>query len=277
MEPAKVLTIGGSDSGGAAGVQADIKTITLLGGYAMSVLTAVTAQNSVTVAAVEFLAPEFVIRQLDVVLEDYGAAAIKTGFIGRADLIERLAERLAEWGGPLVVDPVLVNHRGESMFPPEVTAAYRAKLLPLATLVTPNRAEAAVLTGRSAHTLPELADQAQQLHELGARAVLLKAGRFGDEQVDLYFAGQTVQEMRAPHLETSNTHGSGDTLSAAIATGLGQGLTLPGAIERAQQLTRAALLAAREWKLGAGHGPLGHMSGVLYSGGMARSRGSRKS
>ena len=265
MEPAKILTIGGSDSGGAAGVQADIKTITLLGGYAMSVLTAVTAQNSVTVAAVEFLPPEFVIRQLDTVLSDYGAAVIKSGFIGRAALVERLAERLAEWGGPLVVDPVLVNHRGESMFPPEVTAAYREKLLPLATLVTPNRAEAAILTGRSANSLPELAEQAQELQALGARAVLLKAGRLGVAQVDLYFAGQSVQEMRVPHIQTENRHGSGDTLSAGIATGLGQGLALPEAIERAQQLTQAALLAGHEWKLGAGHGPLGHRPDLLPS------------
>ena len=266
MEPAKVLTIGGSDSGGAAGAQADIKTITLLGGYAMSVLTAATAQNSLAVAAVEFLAPDFVIRQLDVVLEDYGATAIKTGFIGRADLIERLADRLATWGGPLVVDPVLVNHRGESMFPAEVTEAYREKLLPLALLVTPNRAEAALLTGRAADSLPELAAQAEELHRLGAQAVLLKAGRFGDEQVDLFYDGQTVQEGRLPHIQTENTHGSGDTLSAAIATGLAQGLTMGLAVTQARQLTLGALMVARKWELGAGHGPLGHGQALIFRG-----------
>jgi hydroxymethylpyrimidine/phosphomethylpyrimidine kinase len=162
------------------------------------------------------------------------------------------------WAGPLVLDPVLVNHRGEAMFPAEVTAAYRERLLPLATLLTPNRAEAALLTGRSADSLPALAELAWQLHALGAQAVLLKAGRFGAEQVDLFCEGQTVHELRSPHIQTGNTHGSGDTLSAAIATGLAQGLRLPDAIEKARDFTQAALTVARDWQMGAGHGPLGH-------------------
>ena len=257
MEPAKVLTIGGSDSGGAAGIQADIKTITLLGGYSLSVLTVVTAQNSLAVEAVEFLPPAFVARQLQAVLADYGAAAIKTGFIGRAPLIATLVSQLQGWSGPLVVDPVLVNHRGEAMFPDEVVTAYR-ELLPLAALVTPNRAEAALLTGRQVNTVPELKAAAADLAALGAGAVLLKGGRFGDEQLDLFHENGISYELRAPHLETSNTHGSGDTLSAAIATGLAQGLALPDAITQARELTAAAIAAAREWQLGAGHGPLGH-------------------
>lgn len=152
--PLPVLTIAGSDSGGAAGLQADLKTWAALGVYGMSAITAVTAQNSVLVRQAHFLPPEMVAAQIDAVLSDYGAAAIKTGFIGRVELIEIIAERLGYWGGgggglptrpTLIVDPVLVNHRGEAMFGPEVAAAYRALLFPLADLVTPNGAEARLL------------------------------------------------------------------------------------------------------------------------------------
>ena len=257
MEPAKVLTIGGSDSGGAAGIQADIKTITLLGGYAMSVVTVVTAQNSVAVSGAHFLPPEFVGQQLEAVLGDYGAGAIKTGFIGNVAIIETVAKHLAGWSGLLVVDPVLVNHRAEAMFGEAVTEAYRQKLLPLATLVTPNRAEAGVLTGRSVSTIDEMATAARQIYDAGPGAVLIKGGRQDQMQIDIFFDGNDIHTFQAPFIKTENTHGSGDTLSAAITTRLGQGEPLMSAIEQAHHFTGAAIRAGKSWQLGAGHGPLG--------------------
>lgn len=264
-QPPPVLTIGGSDSGGAAGIQADLKSFTAWRVYGMSVLTAVTAQNSVRVAAVHYLPPDFVAAQIDAVLADYGAAVVKTGFIGRAELVELIAGRLHAWltrdparVGPLVVDPVLVNHRGEAMFGPEVSDAYSRLLLPLATLVLPNRAEAALLTGKAVTTIADAETAARALSTMGAQNVLVKGIPGEQEIADLFFDRGQVQIWRAPTLETTNTHGSGDTLSAAIAAGLAQGAPLQEAIARARAYTQAALRGGSTWRLGAGHGPLAH-------------------
>ena len=252
-QPLPLLTIAGSDSGGAAGLQADLKTWAALGVYGMSAVTAVTAQNSARVVAVHSLPPEMVAAQIDAVLSDYGAAAIKTGFIGRVELIEVVAERLAYWAGAgglptrptLVIDPVLVNHRGEAMFSPEVAAAYRDLLFPLADLVTPNGVEARLLgvsfdgPGR------------------GARRVLLKGIRRGEEMVDVYWDGEQRLELAQPRIETINTHGSGDTLSAAICAFVALGHDWPDAIRQAQTFTHAAIGRGAAWRMGAGHGPLG--------------------
>jgi hydroxymethylpyrimidine/phosphomethylpyrimidine kinase len=179
-QPVKVLTIAGSDSGGAAGLQADLKTFTLLGVYGMSVVTAVTAQNSVAVTAVHPLPADFVAAQLDAVLSDYGAAAVKTGFIGREELVEIIADRLAAYATPnRLVDPVLVNHRGEAMFGSAMADAYRRHLLPLADLLTPNRREAELLLNRPVTTLSEAAEAARRLADQGAKAVLIKRLRWG--------------------------------------------------------------------------------------------------
>lgn len=261
-EPDKLLTIGGSDSGGAAGVQADLKTWTALAAYGMSALTAVTAQNSVTVTAVHALPPAFVTTQIDAVLDDYGAAAVKTGFIGRVELVVAVAQALRRHAVPVVVvDPVLVNHRGESMFPPEVAQAYREHLLPLATLLTPNRREAALLSDRplpSPLTLAWLEETAVRLHALGPRHVLLKGGRLGSEMVDLLYDGRSLRHFRSEALDTPNTHGSGDTLAAAVCAFLARGETMETAVVQARAFTLAALRRARHWRLGAGHGPLAH-------------------
>ena len=264
-QPQAVLTIGGSDSGGAAGIQADLKTFTAWRVYGMSALAAVTAQNSVRVAAVHYLPDDFVVAQIDAVLEDYGAASVKTGFLGRASLVSAVAACLRGWQeraggqlGPLVVDPVLVNHRGESMFGPDVGGAYR-RLLPLAALATPNRAEAALLAGAPVETLAAAQEAARQIHALGAGAVLVKSIRAGSEIVDLFFDGRKAHALAAPHLATANTHGSGDTLSAAIAAGLARGMPLLAAIEGARAYTAAAIRGGSSWRLGAGHGPLQHL------------------
>ncbi len=260
QQPPAVLTIGGSDSGGAAGIQADLKCFTAWRVYGMSALAAVTAQNSASVAAVHHLPDDFVVAQIETVLADYGAAAVKTGFLGRASLIGAVAACLRAWqqrAGPVVVDPVLVNHRGEPMFDAEVTSAYRL-LLPLAALVTPNRAEAALLAGAPVETLAAAEQAARQLHAQGAGAVLVKGIREGSEIVDLFFAGGEAQPLAAPYLATANTHGSGDTLSAAIAAALAQGLPLLAAVEQARAYTAAAIRGGSSWRLGAGHGPLCH-------------------
>ncbi|MBK8903847.1 MAG: bifunctional hydroxymethylpyrimidine kinase/phosphomethylpyrimidine kinase [Anaerolineaceae bacterium] len=257
-EPVKLLTIGGSDSGGAAGIQADLKTWTVLGGYGMSVVTAVTAQNSQTVQDIAWMTPQFVQSQLEAVLSDYGATAVKTGFLGRAELVIAVSALLQKYKpAPIVIDPVLVNHRGQSMFPDVVRQVYLAYLLPLADLVTPNLVETAVLLQTSSiDSYTTLRRAATRLHEIGAKNVLIKSFRDGPNRVDVLFDGATFTDFRQPHIETANTHGSGDVLSAAICAFLAQGLTLTDALTQAQQFTHRAIEWAAHWQLGGGHGPL---------------------
>lgn len=258
-EPAKVLTIAGSDSGGAAGLQADLKTFSRLGVYGMSVITAVTAQNSQRVEAVHPLPVDFVLAQLNAVLSDYGAAAVKSGFIGRVELVEALARQLAQFAPPfLVVDPVLVNHQGQSMFPPAVTEAYVKHLLPLADLVTPNLEEGALLTGRPIPGVPDMPPAAQAIQALGARWVLLKGGRNGSEMVDILTNGRQSWTLSSAFLDTANTHGSGDTLSAAVCAFLAQGRPMLEAVRSAHSFTAAAIKGAAGWQMGGGHGPVNH-------------------
>ncbi len=283
FSPLPLLTIAGSDSGGAAGAQADLKTWAALGVYGMCAITAVTAQNSERVAAVHTLPPAMIAAQIDAVLSDYGAAAIKTGFLGRVEIVEVVAERLAYWAEEgrlptrptIVVDPVLVNHHGEAMFGPEVAAAYRELLFPLADVVTPNWVEAGVL-GMTADGRPPTAARGDEhddsdlpsavrgrpsavvLSPHGAARVLVKGWRREDEIVDWYWDGHTTFELTQPRIDTSNTHGSGDTLSAAICAFRAQGHDWPDAIRRARAYTHAAITRGAAWRLGAGHGPLGH-------------------
>ncbi|MCP5095742.1 MAG: bifunctional hydroxymethylpyrimidine kinase/phosphomethylpyrimidine kinase [Chloroflexi bacterium] len=259
-QPFTVLTIAGSDSGGAAGLQADLKTFTALGVYGMSAITVVTAQNSVAVNAARPLPPEFVSAQIESVLSDYGADAIKTGFIGSVPLIEAIANQLASINKPIVIDPVLVNHKGESMFDTAVTQAYLTHLFPLATLVTPNRHEAALITGVPIDTLAEGETAVRHLHKLGARQLLLKGIRHQEKSWDIHFDGQQIHHYNAPILDTHNTHGSGDTLSAAIAAFLAQGEGMETAVQHAHAFTQKAIANAQRWQLGKGHGPLNHLS-----------------
>lgn len=254
-QPPVVLTIAGSDSGGAAGLQADLKTFAALGVYGTSAITVVTAQNSVRVDRAHFLPPDFVAAQIDAVLFDYGAVAIKTGFIGRVELIEVVAGRLRHWQDILqpfiLVDPVLVNHRAEPMFPPDVTVAYRDLLCPVADLVTPNRHEAVLLGANAARPI-------ESAGALGARRVLLKGLPEGDSLVDALWADGAVTRFPHEQIATANLHGSGDTLSAAICAEVALGRSLHEAIGRAQAFTLAAIRRGADWRMGSGHGPLGH-------------------
>lgn len=255
----KLLTIGGSDSGGAAGIQADLKTWTALGVYGMSVITMVTAQNSVAITQVAPMTAEFVTAQLDAVLSDYGADGIKTGFVGRVDLLEAIATAIEKYQPKnFVVDPVLVNHQGEAMFAPEVTAVYQSKLFSLAKLITPNRREAELLSGIKVVDVASAETAVSQIHRFGAQNILLKSIPHEGNLVDIFSDGTTIYHFTVPQIETSNTHGSGDTLSAAICAFLAQGDDLETAVTRAQQFTQTAIAKAKNLQLGQGHGPLWH-------------------
>ncbi len=254
--PKILLTIGGSDSGGAAGIQADLKTWTMLGVHGMSALTAVTAQNSLGVEQVEWLSAEFLSAQLAAVMSDYGLDAAKTGFLGRRDLIEAIASQIHS-RIPLVVDPVLVNQYRYPMFDEDIIEAYRQHLYPLATVVTPNPAEAELLSNVPIIDLDDAREAAEVIHSDGAAAVLITGFLKDDEKVNILYDG-SFSYYPMPRIETFNVHGSGDTLAAAIATRLAHGDSLYNAIEFGTEFTHAALERAKNWELGEGHGPLAH-------------------
>lgn len=253
----RVLTIAGSDSGGGAGVQADLKTIQAMGGYGMSAITALTAQNTVTVSAICEVQPAFVAAQIDAVAEDIGVDAAKTGMLAGRAIVEAVVSRLSHHNiRPLVVDPVMVAKSGDALLAVEARDAVRVKLLPLATIVTPNVPEAELLAGVSINGFDGLLDAARRVHDLGPEWVLLKGGHMEGDPVDLLFDGEHFLEFRRPRVHTRNTHGTGCTFSAAIATCLALGLDVPSAVERARDALQVAIETAQN--IGRGHGPLNH-------------------
>ena len=255
----RVLVIAGSDSGGGAGIQADIKAITALDAFAMTAITALTAQNTPGVQGVHPVPPEFLRLQIQSVLDDLGADAIKTGMLGDATTIATVADALAARarGLPVVVDPVMVAKGGHSLLAREAVAHLRARLLPLATLLTPTLPEAEGLTGLVIDSEAAMHKAAAGILALGVPAVLLKGGHLpGDDLVDLLATPGHTIAYRSIRVATRHTHGTGCTLASAIAAGLAQGLPLPDAVARARAYVRAALLAAPGY--GAGHGPLNH-------------------
>ena len=235
-----VLTIAGSDPSGGAGLQADLKTFATLGAYGAAVVTALTAQNTRGVQAIEPVTPAFVVRQLDSVLADLDVRAIKTGMLGRADVVEALAERLAGVPIPIVVDPVLVATAGQPLTEAAALEPIRRRLLPCAALVTPNLAEAAALTGRAVSSPAEMRVAAQALVDLGARAALVKGGHLEDVALDVLHDGTAVHELAARRVP-GVFHGAGCTLSAAIAVGLAQGATLHAAVSEAKRYVMRTL------------------------------------
>jgi hydroxymethylpyrimidine/phosphomethylpyrimidine kinase len=258
------LTIAGSDSGGGAGIQADLKTFSALGVYGTSAITAITAQNTQRVTAVEILSPELVAAQIAAVLDDIRIDAIKIGMLGRADVIEAVAVALAVWSGPLVLDPVMVAKSGDALLQDDAVEALIRHLLPRADLVTPNLPEAARLLGLAlAQTLGEIEAQGQALIAMGARAVLMKGGHAaGPMCTDLLITRDDVRAFSAPRLATQNTHGTGCTLSAAIAAGLAKGMALDAAVGRAHAWLHSAIAAADGLGIGHGHGPVHHFHEV---------------
>ncbi len=254
------LTIAGSDSGGGAGVQADLKTFFRFGVFGASALTLVTAQNTLGVQRLELLPPELVYAQIQSVAEDLPVHAAKTGALGDAAIVEAVAEAVARFRiAPLVVDPVMVAKGGDPLLAPGAVQALKTRLFPLATLITPNRLEAEALLQRPIRTLREAEEAAQDLLDLGPRAVLLKGGHLeGEEAVDLLATPEGVLAFRAPRVPTRHTHGTGCTLSAAIAALLALGKPLEGAVGEAKAYLTRALETAPG--LGHGHGPLNHFA-----------------
>ena len=260
----RVLIVAGSDSGGGAGIQADIKTVTALGGYAATAITALTAQDTATVHDVHPVPAEFVAEQIRVVLADIGADCIKTGMIHSQPIIEAVAATVAQHGAgvPLVVDPVLVAKGGASLLEPAAMRALATALVGQADLVTPNIPEAERLTGLTVATVDDMARAAERIHALGPKAVLVKGGHLDSDRItDLLSHPGGIERFHAQRIESRHTHGTGCTLASAIATGIAQGLTLVDAVARARRYLRAAIETAPG--LGAGHGPVNH--GVTVS------------
>ncbi|MBN2196553.1 MAG: bifunctional hydroxymethylpyrimidine kinase/phosphomethylpyrimidine kinase [Polyangiaceae bacterium] len=257
---ARVLVVAGSDSGGGAGIQADVKTVTALGGYAMTAITALTAQNTRGVFGILPIDTEFIRQQLEVVLSDLGADVVKTGMLHSASVVSAVAGTLAMYARdvPLVVDPVMVAKGGATLLEPAARFALVEKLLPRAALITPNAPEAAALTGLPVRDVDDLAAVADRLLLLGPSAVLVKGGHLpGASVVDLLRTADGFERyFESPRLETTNTHGTGCTLASAIATGIAEGLTLEHAVERARGYVAQAIRTAPGF--GKGHGPLYH-------------------
>lgn len=261
--PARALTIAGSDSGGGAGIQADLKTFMAFGVFGMSAITALTAQNTVGVQGIHPVPLDFIDEQLNSVMSDIGTDAAKTGMLGSAAVVDRVADGITRLRIPnLVVDPVMVAKSGDVLLAEDARNAVRERLLPLATVVTPNLPEAEALTGLPVRDLEEMRTAAQALKQLGVRWVVLKGGHLPDNQdpVDLVYDGATFEELRAPRTHSRNTHGTGCTFSAAIAAGLALGREPRAAIRVAKQYISAAIATAPS--LGHGHGPTNHLTGV---------------
>ncbi len=254
----RVLVIAGSDSGGGAGIQADIKTITALGGYAATAITAVTVQNTLGVTGVHPIPLDVIAAQARAVLDDIGADAIKTGMLGDAAVVETVAAAIDHAGGvPAVVDPVMVAKGGAPLLAEAAIGAVKTLMIPRAALLTPNAPEAAALTGLAGETTDDLRRVGEALLALGAKAVLMKGGHVaGERVVDVLMTPDGETTFEGERIETRHTHGTGCTLASACATGLAQGLPLERAVARAWNYVHEAMLRAPG--LGGGHGPLDH-------------------
>ena len=253
----RAMTIAGSDSGGGAGIQADLKTFAALGVYGTSALTAITAQNTLGVDAVLELPPDLVAAQIDAILSDIGTDAVKTGMLASSPIIRVVADKAKEHGLPnLVVDPVMVAKGGGRLLQEEAVEAMRSLLIPLATVVTPNLPEAAVLVGRSVESLEDARQAAGDIVAMGAGVAVVKGGHLEGDAVDVFYDGTTMRELSVPRIVTTSTHGTGCTFASAIAAGLAKGLPPVDAIAAAKDYVTQAI--QRSFEIGHGHGPLNH-------------------
>jgi hydroxymethylpyrimidine/phosphomethylpyrimidine kinase len=255
----RVLVIAGSDSGGGAGIQADIKTITAFGAYAATAITALTAQNTLGVAAVHVAPLDFIAKQIEVVMADIGADVVKTGMLADAATIETVCEAMRRYAPdvPVVVDPVMVATSGARLLADDALTMLVQRLIPMASVITPNLPEAEALAGMAIPDIDTMRHAATALLSLGTPAVLLTGGHLpGDHIVDLLATTDGIEEFAAPRIESRNTHGTGCTLASGIAAGLAQGMALRDAVSRARDFVRAAIASAPGF--GAGHGPLNH-------------------
>ena len=269
MNPPVALTIAGSDSGGAAGIQADLKTFSALGVFGTSAITALTAQNTVGVRGVHAVPADFVVAQVEAVLDDLPVAAVKTGMLATVEIV-RVVSKLAGAGRlpHLVVDPVMVASSGDRLLEPAAERVYVEELLPRASVLTPNLREAEVLLGRSVTTLAEQRDAAVALAALGPATVVLKGGHaVADavgEAVDVVWHQGSVHELRRPRVDTANNHGSGCSFASAIAAHLAKGYAVDRAIGEAKEFVWRAVSGGAHWSLGAGHGPLDHFGWAAW-------------
>lgn len=266
---AKALTIAGSDSGAGAGIQADLKTFSALGVYGSTVITAITAQNTLGVTAVHEIPTEIIAAQLDAVLSDIGAQAAKTGMLSSAEIIETVAEGVRRHGiEKLVVDPVMVAKSGDRLLREDAVEALRQVLLPLALVITPNVPEAEVLAGREIASETDMIEAARAIHALGPRYVVVKGGHLPGEAVDILFDGHALERFALPRVPTRHTHGTGCTFSAAIAAYLARGEEVPAAVWHAKQYLHEALRHA--YPIGAGQSPVHHFYALWTAGALAR-------
>ncbi|HFE53611.1 MAG TPA: bifunctional hydroxymethylpyrimidine kinase/phosphomethylpyrimidine kinase [Bacteroidetes bacterium] len=264
MQLRKVLTIAGSDSGGGAGIQADLKTMTAFGVYGLSVITSVTAQNTLGVQGIHDLPADFVALQLDSVLGDIGAHAAKTGMLSNKEIIEAVARKVAQYKVPhLVVDPVMMAKSGDPLLREDARDALIAEILPLAELVTPNIPEAETLTGMKIVTLDDMKEAAARIAELGPKSVLVKGGHRQEDAVDVLWDGEIFREYPAERLDQKHTHGTGCTYSAAIASCLARGLSLQRAVAVAKKYITRAIREGLA--VGQGYGPVNHLVPVDWN------------
>lgn len=258
MTPLVCLTIAGSDSGGGAGIQADLKAFSALGVFGTTAITAVTAQNTTGVDLVHVVPPEVVDAQITAVLNDLGPLATKTGMLATAANVAAVARRAAAGDLPnLVVDPVMVASTGASLLDEEAQRTYLDRLIPHAVVVTPNLYEASLLVGRTLTTVADMADAAAFLRRVGAKVAVVKGGHLeGPVAVDVVDDGTEVRELRSERVPTENVHGTGCTLSAATAAHLARGAAPMAAVEEAKRFVARAIAGGARWRLGKGHGPL---------------------
>ena len=259
----KAMTIAGSDSGGGAGIQADLKTFAALGVFGTSAITALTAQNTTGVEGVYAIPPEFIARQIDAIVKDIGADAAKTGMLSSGAIIEVVAAKIREHGlRPVVVDPVMVAKSGDALLEPEARGVLIAVLLPMATVVTPNLPEAEVLCGFPVTDLEGMRRAARTIHGLGPRFVVVKGGHREDpgSSTDLFYDGKNFEELSEKRIDTRNTHGTGCTFASAIAARLARGDEVLDAVRAAKKYVSAILAASAGLEIGHGHGPMNHMA-----------------
>ena len=256
----RAMTIAGSDSGGGAGIQADLKTFAALGVYGASVLTAITAQNTLGVTGIHEIPVDMVAAQIEAVISDIGADAVKTGMLSSSDIIDTVARELAHFRVEhLVIDPVMVAKSGDRLLREEAVNSLRTRLLPLATVVTPNIPEAETLAGMRVRSMEDAHRAAEVMFGMGAKAVVVKGGHLEGPPVDLFYDGREFQEFSAIRIETANTHGTGCTFASAIAAGLAKGMEVVDAVAAAKEyVTEAIRRSADLGEVGQGHGPLHH-------------------
>ncbi len=251
------MTIAGSDSGGGAGIQADLKTFSALGVYGASTLTAITAQNTVAVAAVHELPIDIIVAQIDAVVSDIGVDAVKTGMLSSAAIVEAVAGAVRRHDiDRLVVDPVMVAKSGDSLLRQDAVDSVRRQLIPLAALVTPNVPEAETLTGLTLESDADMRAAAERILAMGAGAVVVKGGHRAGPATDLLYDGSEFVEFSAERFDTVNTHGTGCTFASAAAAGLAQGKSVPEAVDQAKEYVTEAI--RNSYPLGQGHGPVHH-------------------